>query len=416
MQHNEHNTSYNESITTFSLKRDPFSNNSTINMVLDVPNTNWSLILFTPNKQIETEVNKIMDTIILLEVCIIFILSVISLIILIQLIARPLRKITLQVKQSSESNLTPIIYTKYDNEFRILANEFNNKNKKLNTTLNNLKLAEQEIRKHSIDLEDEVRERTEELQSAISEAVEAKDSAQLANEAKSIFLANMSHELRTPLHGILSFSELGTEKTGIYDDIKIKQYFELISQSGNRLLILLNNLLDLAKLEAGHVPMDLKQQSIDRTIETTIRQSSAYADEKNHSIIYDKNHEELIADYDEDQLIQVLTNLISNAIKFSSESHPITITSEPSRLNGLDAIKVSIENTGVGIPEQELESIFDKFIQSSKTTNGAGGTGLGLAICKEIIKAHNGIIAAEKTKNNNSVFYFIIPKHPSTRG
>ena len=233
----------------------------------------------------------------------------------------------------------------------------------------------------------------------------AKESAEKANQSKSEFLANMSHELRTPLHGILSFAGFGIRRSTTAAPEKVLSYFKQIDQSGKILLNLLNDLLDLAKLESGKMDFNLELNNLNALISTVVDQFSGMILEKKLSIEFLEPELEIMAELDRQKIQQVLGNLLSNAVKFSPENSKISIIMNKN--NG--SVRVSIRDEGIGIPEDELEAVFDKFIQSSKTKTGAGGTGLGLAICKEIITAHHGQIWAENFPESGAEFIFELP-------
>ncbi len=253
-------------------------------------------------------------------------------------------------------------------------------------------------RNYESQLEREVGKRTE-------EAMKAKDEAQRANRIKSEFLANMSHELRTPMHGILSFAKFGVDRINEVDKTKLHKYFQEIRCCGERLLDLLNNLLNLSKLESGKADYFFQKQQLGPIVEKSINEVSAFSEEKGITIVLNKKKSIFEAQLDRDKMVQVMVNLLSNAIKFSPEGEKISIDIQDSN----DYLQLSIADRGVGVLENELKNIFEKFVQSSQTKTGTGGTGLGLAITKRIILDHQGKIWVEDNPGGGSVFRFLIP-------
>lgn len=241
------------------------------------------------------------------------------------------------------------------------------------------------------------------------ELARAKDAAEAASRAKSVFLANMSHELRTPLHGILSYASFGRREALKAPKEKLQGYFIQVHESGQRLLGLLNNLLDLSKLEADKMKYNWKEGDLAQSIRLVQAEFSGFAKERSLFLFFDTPRCSTQAVFDEERIIQVLRNLVSNAIKFSDPGSTIRILMEGSTEGDQPAVAVSVVNQGVGIPEDELELVFDKFAQSSKTKSNSGGTGLGLAICREIITAHGGRIFATNEAEGKTRFTFIIP-------
>ena len=239
-----------------------------------------------------------------------------------------------------------------------------------------------------------------------------------ANLAKSAFLANMSHELRTPMHAILGFSDLGASKAGKATAEKTASYFNRIHDSGQRLLRLLDNLLDLSKLESGRMMFEFTRQDLQSTIGAVIVEFDLAFREHNLTVEVEPSGLDTVAVYDQKKISQVVRNLLSNAIRYTPDGVTIGIYFEESELTVDEndasavlqpAISISIVDQGPGIPQEELKTVFDKFVQSSKTSTGAGGTGLGLSICKEIITHHGGKIMAENGRDGGAVFTFTIP-------
>jgi PAS domain S-box-containing protein len=240
------------------------------------------------------------------------------------------------------------------------------------------------------------------------ELLRAKEVAEAASNAKSEFLANMSHEMRTPLHAILGFANFGRKRYKTVSRKQLAEYFSLINESGQRLLILLTDLLDLTKLEVGRIHYDMQSYDLNLSFVVTILEVQTKLEKKGLTIAFQEDIPN-IAKFDRHKLIQVLHNLLDNAIKFSPTGTMISIEFEEITSNGKPFQKVRIKDQGLGIPADELEEIFHKFTQSSRTKTGAGGTGLGLAISKRIIEAHSGQLWAENNPEGGASLYFTLP-------
>ncbi|ETW96347.1 MAG: hypothetical protein ETSY1_26970 [Candidatus Entotheonella factor] len=236
---------------------------------------------------------------------------------------------------------------------------------------------------------------------------QAKESAEAANQAKSEFLANMSHELRTPLNGILGFAGLGVQRISSASQDKLLSYFNKIVNSGETLLKLLNDLLDLAKLEASKIRLTFETTNLHRLLSITLDEFYSIIVERQLKIQMQLPETPNVISVDSERIMQVFRNLLSNAVKFAPPGSTIGIHVQPQG----ETVTVSFRDQGPGIPPEEIETIFDTFVQSSKTKTGAGGTGLGLSICREIVTAHHGRLWAENNVDCGAVFYVELPMY-----
>ena len=265
------------------------------------------------------------------------------------------------------------------------------------------KAIEAELRDHRDHLSELVAAQTADL-------IQAKEAAERANQLKSEFLTNMSHEFRTPLHGILSYASLGLGRLGKVPEDKIRDYFDRIHQSGNRLSRLVDDLLSLSKLEAGRVPFELRRADLAVVVERVQGDLAAVLENRNLKVAVDRRSASTVAAIDPTQILHVVQNLLSNAVKFSPEGSTITVSYRDAMLGEHEALAMTIGDEGVGIPPGEEKRIFDKFVQSSATKTGAGGTGLGLAICQEIVFGHRGSITARNCPQGGAEFEVRLPR------
>ena len=272
-------------------------------------------------------------------------------------------------------------------------------------TLDNAELNKQ-IQKHNRHLEELVKSRTRELEVA-------KRKAEESSKVKSEFLANMSHEIRTPMNGVLGTLEL-LRHTEL--DATQAQYVETAYRSGNYLLALLNDVLDLSKVEAGRLQLESKDFDLDQVLADLVNLFEAKAKEKGISLrcTWDSEISHWVSG-DRTRLWQVLVNLVGNALKFTTDGE---VSIHISRLKE-DArpgqyLRFEVSDTGVGIPQQALARIFESFEQAdTSVTRRYGGTGLGLTLCKGLVELMHGQIGVKSTPGLGSSFWFTVLLNPA---
>lgn len=237
---------------------------------------------------------------------------------------------------------------------------------------------------------------------------EARDAAEEASRSKSEFIANISHELRTPLQAILGYSELGLTRGR--DTPKLAGMFTDIHNSGQRMLALVNDLLDVSKIESSVGTFDLERCDLRSLVHSVLRELDPLFAKRQLRLSLQLPDEALDAKVDPLRIQQVLRNVLANAIKFSPDAGAIEVCGAVTMER---AIEITVADRGPGIPPAELNAIFEAFVQSSKTKDGSGGTGLGLAICRKIVEIHGGHIAAENRSGGGALFRICLPMRVS---
>lgn len=322
-------------------------------------------------------------------------------------LSKPLIRLTESARELAKGNfgITENIKIKSEDEVGILGNTFIEMAK-------NLKISHQKLEDYSHTLEQKVEDRTLELR-------EANEKLQEIDRAKTEFLSTVSHELRTPLALVLGFARIikkrfkdvifpliKTEDSKVLQSIdQVESNLETIVSEGNRLTDLINDLLDITKIEAGKVEWKMEPTSVNEIIERATAITSSSFEENKLELIKDIEDglPEVVGD--EDRLEQVMINLISNAVKYTEKG---TVTCRARKKN--IEIVVSVIDTGKGINKSDHKKIFEKFKQTGTTLKGKPkGTGLGLPICKKIVEHHGGRIWVESEPGKGSNFSFTLP-------
>jgi signal transduction histidine kinase len=318
------------------------------------------------------------------------ILAIATSILLARRLVRPIETVQAAAAKIGSGALDERIEITSDDELGALAAEFN-------------RMASQ-LQESYAGLELKVEERTQELASALAELDEKSRELEAASLHKSQFLANMSHELRTPLNAIIGFSQV--LRDGMFGEVNAKQqeYLEDILSSGNHLLSLINDVLDLSKVEAGQIELDVAPFLLRGALESGVVMVRERATRDGVRVTLEPTEVGLVSG-DERRVRQVLFNLLSNAVKFTPEGGHVDVRAL--QVNG--EVRVSVADTGPGIAAEDLERIFEEFQQTEAGLEQREGTGLGLALSKRLVELHGGRIWADSKPGAGSTFVFTLP-------
>ncbi len=305
-----------------------------------------------------------------------------------RIILRPIRQLRALVNNIAEGNLDARSAISTGDEYQRLADAFN----------------------HMLDVlqesQEKLRQANKQLDAKIAQLSDRNIELFRANKLKSEFLANMSHEFRTPLNAILGFAELLREKPG--DNIeKSKRYAENIVTSGRNLLNMINDLLDLAKAEAGKMQLKVEKANIADLCQSLINFFAPLSEKKMIEVRLTADENLPLVSTDPGKVQQILYNLLSNAIKFTPKRGLVKLQAT---LLEEKTVRITVSDTGPGITKEFQEKIFEKFLQvDGSITRGGAGTGLGLAICRELTALLAGNISVESEPGKGATFHLDIP-------
>ena len=253
------------------------------------------------------------------------------------------------------------------------------------------------------NLEDTVFQRTEELSTAL-------EAAEDASRTKSLFLANMSHELRTPLNAIIGYSEMLEEEADEYDYEEITPDLQKIRTAGVHLLSIINDILDISKIEAGKTELDLEEILMEDLIDEVVISVQPLVEKNNNKLEVEIDDvQNLVIVNDRTKLRQLVTNLMSNASKFTKDG-TVTLSANKSTQQDSDWLAIVVKDTGIGMSQSQIERVFDQFTQADETTTRKfGGTGLGLPISRHFAEMMGGEIIVTSVEGEGSTFLVRIP-------
>lgn len=235
-----------------------------------------------------------------------------------------------------------------------------------------------------------------------ADLIEARQTAVDANESKGQLVAGLGHELRSPLHAIIAFSDLAQRK-GVISNDDAQRYFDRIKVSGETILSLVDQLLDLAKMEAGKMSFSFEPVDVRGLVNDVIDEFESLASRQ--AVSLHAALEPVDGVVDAERIKQVVRNLLSNALKFSPRDDVLKVR----LVSANGQITISVEDNGSGVADADKQRVFDGFVQAESGISKPGGTGLGLAVCREIIQAHRGRIWVEDADGGGSKFLFRVP-------
>jgi signal transduction histidine kinase len=336
--------------------------------------------------------------------------------VLVRLMIRPLLRMTHVTTQVGGGNLSAKVDVRGGDELALLGNAFNQmtdalrgRDAQIQSSQERLASANTELADLNSHLEDRVAQRTFELREKTEALEDSNRELTLATERKSRFMANLAHELRTPLNSVIGFSE--ALRDGLLGELTEKQlkYVNNIVTGGRHILDMSGGILDLSKIEAGTVEVRLEPLDVAQSLEEIVTITEPQWAARGLSLSLDTGGLDGSATYlvDRGKFKQILYNLVSNAIKFTPEGSTVGLTAH----TDVDYLVISVSDTGIGVPEDHREAVFEEFRQ---LTDGerAGGSGLGLSITRKLVELHGGTIWVEETPGGGATFVVRLPENP----
>ncbi|MFC1613731.1 ATP-binding protein [Gemmatimonadota bacterium] len=325
-------------------------------------------------------------------------IGALAVIYLVRSVAVPIYRLADATLAVAHGDLDKKVPIQRSDEIGILADSFNH-------MIRQLKVSREKIEAWNRELEGRVTERTRELEAKHCELEEAYEELKTLDKAKDDFLSLVSHELRTPLSAILLYSEMLLD--GVADDEESRvEFLSTIVENCKRLTRLINDVLDLSKIEAGRMPFKLEELNFKDLVADTLNSIRPKIESKGLNFDFTNIDGKCHLWGDRDKVIQVLTNIISNAAKFSNDKGSITVSLTDNGKMG----KVAIGDTGKGIKKEDIPKMFDRFSQLESIDHHSEGTGLGMPISKSIIEKFGGEIWIESEPGQGTTVFFTLPK------
>jgi len=351
-------------------------------------------------EKLDEKRNKVLVTAIMLTL----ILALLSLVILNRTTLQPLTNLSREINNLSfdDGFETHILKVEGNKEVKILTENFNQLSQKLRLVYGELHEANEDLRANSENLEDIVEQRTADL--AI-----ARDAAISANQSKSQFLANMSHELRTPLNAIIGYSEMLLEEAAEDNDQDKVTDLKKINSAGQHLLNLIKDILDLSKIEAGRMELEITEFNLPKMIKELTDTATPLFLKNSNKLSVAFNSMVTSMTGDNTKLRQAVLNLLGNAAKFT-ENGKVHLSVSDVDYNNQKYVEINVTDTGIGLTEEQKEKIFDSFSQGDlSTTRKYGGTGLGLTISRRYCQMMGGTLTVNSQVNVGSTFSIRVP-------